>query len=285
MVSVANLHRPSDAEREAVGRRVGATFPASNFPGYLDVLRDPVNSPLTRMQVERQQRNDCQGNATANGEEVRSWYCSGRQRMPVLSEMYAYNASEYVMQPSNVGGDRGTSIHSGVRVLVEGIPGLQVDPGLPTEAVWPYAQYCRRASEFVRCCQGLTVESPHVTEVKDLPEWDDMLAALAAGSTGHIGTFWGVSWRTVPGAPKRVMDSAPRSGGGHATEIIWAVEVGADWYLAVWNSHGDGYYLMSRRCYEQLCTNSWEPFGGFLLTPDRMVERYDRITQGGGYFA
>jgi len=34
-----------------------------------------------------------------------------------------------------------------------------------------------------------------------------------------------------------------------------------------------------------LCRNSWEPFGGYLLTPDRMVERYDRITQGGGYFA
>ncbi len=100
--------------------------------------------------------------------------------MPVLSEIYAYNASEYVMQPSNVGGDRGTSIHSGVRVLCEGIPGLQVDPGLPTEFVWPYQQYCRRASEFVRCCQGLTVQSPHVTEVKDLPPWDDMLAALAA---------------------------------------------------------------------------------------------------------
>ncbi|MFN9286799.1 MAG: hypothetical protein ACK6EB_01935, partial [Planctomyces sp.] len=86
MVAIANLPRPSDAEREAVGRRVGATFGASNFPGYLDVLRDPANSPLTRMQVERQKRNDCQGNATANGEEVRSWYCSGRQRMPVLSE-------------------------------------------------------------------------------------------------------------------------------------------------------------------------------------------------------
>ncbi|MFN9291814.1 MAG: hypothetical protein ACK6EB_27375, partial [Planctomyces sp.] len=102
MVSVANLPRPSDAEREAVGRLVDIVPRAGDFPGYLDVLRDPANSPLTRMQVERQHRNDCQGNATANGEEVRSWYCSGRQRMPVLSEMYAYNASEYVMQPSNV---------------------------------------------------------------------------------------------------------------------------------------------------------------------------------------
>ena len=58
MVAIVNLHRPSDAEREAVSRRVGAGFGASNFPGYLDVLRDPANSPLTRMQVERQQRSD-----------------------------------------------------------------------------------------------------------------------------------------------------------------------------------------------------------------------------------
>jgi len=48
---------------------------------------------------------------------------------------------------------------------------------------------------------------------------------------------------------------------------------------------GDGYYLMSRRCYDQLQKAKWEPFGAFLLTPDKMVERYDRITQGGGYFA
>jgi hypothetical protein len=85
------------------------------------------------MQVERQQRSDCQGNATANGEEYRSWYCSGFRQMPVLSEIYAYNASEYRMQPSQVGKDQGSSIHSGVRVLVEGIPSLGV------------AQDCRRS--------------------------------------------------------------------------------------------------------------------------------------------
>jgi hypothetical protein len=52
------------------------------------------------------------------------------------------------------------------------------------------------------------------------------------------------------------------AGGGHATEIIWAVEVRGQWYLCVWNSHGDGYYLMSQRCYEQLQEAQWEPFGG-----------------------
>jgi hypothetical protein len=280
-----NLLRPTDYERWAVAELCSVSVRAADFSGHLDVLRDPANSPLTRMQIERQQRSDCQGNATANGEECRSWYCSGRQTMPVLSEIYAYNASEYAMQPSNVGGDRGTSIHSGVRVLVDGLPKIGVAGGLPAEADWPYSQYCRRASEFERLAKAVTIVSPHVTEVGDMPDWDDMLAALAAGATGHIGTFWGVDWQQVAGAPKRVMNTAPRSGGGHATEILWAVEVRGVWYLAVWNSHGDGYYLMSRKAYDQLQKNKWEPFGAYLLTPDRMVERYDRITQGGGYFA
>jgi hypothetical protein len=115
-----------------------------------------------------------------------------------------------------------------------------------------------------------------------MPDWDGALAAVAAGSSIHIGTYWGVNWKTV--GNRRCMDSAPRSGGGHATEIVWAEEIAGQWYLCVWNSHGDGYYLMSRRCYDQLQKNQCDPFGGFLLAPDRMVERYDRITQGGGYF-
>jgi len=280
-----NLHPPTDAEREAVARLCSVTVNADEFSGYVDVLRDPKNSPIPHMQVERQQRSDCQGNALANGEEYRTWYCSGRRVMPQLSEMYAYNCSEYLMQPSQVGRDQGTSINSGVRVLQIGAEDLGVPGGLPLESVWPYSRYCRNAAQFRAACNGLEVETPHVTEVGDMPEsFDDMLAAVAAGGTGHIGTKWGVSWQTVPGSPKRLMDKMPTSGGGHATEILWAIELNGVWYLVVWNSHGDGYYLMSRRCYDQLTKAKWEPFGGYLLTPDRMVERYDRITQGGGYF-
>jgi hypothetical protein len=66
------------------------------------------------------------------------------QRVPAdagsCSEIYAYNASEYRMQPSQVGKDGGSSIHSGVRVLVEGIPALGVAQDLPTEQAWPYSQ-------------------------------------------------------------------------------------------------------------------------------------------------
>ncbi len=103
---------------------------AGDFEDYERILKNPRNSPLSVMQVERQQRNDCQGNATANGEEYRSWVVSRRRTMPVLSEMYAYNASEYLMSPQYVGRDSGTSMHSGVRLLTEGIPRLGVKPGV-----------------------------------------------------------------------------------------------------------------------------------------------------------
>jgi hypothetical protein len=80
MPGSSGLFRPSDEERAAVAESLSVSVVrASDFSGYLDVLRDPKNSPLRVMQVERQQRNDCQGNATANGEEYRTWYCSGRQ--------------------------------------------------------------------------------------------------------------------------------------------------------------------------------------------------------------
>jgi hypothetical protein len=283
MPGSSELVSPTDAERAAVAETMSVpVVRASDFSGYLDVLRDPKNSPLRVMQVERQSRNDCQGNATANGEEYRTWYCSGRQVMPTLSEMFAYQASEFLMSEGQVGKDQGTSIHSGVRLLVDGVLKLGLAAGLPMETAWPYSRWCRSPTEFQRYCSGLKIEAAHVTESGPMPDWDGALAAVAAGSSIHIGTYWGVNWKQI--GNRRCMDSAPRPAGGHATEIIWAEEIGGQWYLAVWNSHGDGYYLMSRRCYDQLQKDQCEPFGGFLLAPDKMAERYDRITTGGGYF-
>ena len=278
---ITTLLKPTPEEIKALQSTMKCSAKASDFEDFEAVLRDPARSPLTRMQVERQSRNDCQGNATANGEEYRTWYCSGLQTMPQLSETYAYNASEYRMQPGQVGHDEGSSIHSGVRVLVEGIPSLGVAPGLPTEQSWPYSQYYRSQRQFEQAAKTVEIQPGHVTEHGPLPDFRGMLAAVAAGGSGHIGTFWGVDWQDV-GGPKRCMDRMPRSGGGHATEIIWAVEVRGQWYLCVWNSHGDGYYLMSQRCYEQLQEAQWEPFGGFLLMPDKAVQRYHDCRETGG---
>ena len=94
---ITTLLEPTREEIEALNRTLKCSANAADFDDFESVLRDPARSPLTRMQVERQSRNDCQGNATANGEEYRTWYCSGFKTMPQLSEIYAYNASEYRM--------------------------------------------------------------------------------------------------------------------------------------------------------------------------------------------
>lgn len=260
---------------------------ARDLPNWQEVLMDSTKTPLTRMQVERQKRSDCQGNATANGEECRTWFCSGRQTMPVLSEIFAYNASEYLMAPSNVGDDQGTSIHSGVRVLVDGIPGLGLAPGLPKEADWPYERYCRSAKEFERYCDGLQVESSHVVEAVEPPAFEDMLALTAAGSTLHWGTYWGPSYSAQQFDGKRLVKRFPGPGnGGHATEGIWGKRFDrAGWLLAVWNSHGDGWFWVDEAEYERQREKKFQPFGAYVLQPNNVVERYDRITSGGGYFA
>jgi hypothetical protein len=81
------------------------------------------------------------------------------------------------------------------------------------------------------------------------------------------------------------MDDAPEGGGGHATEIIVAIRINGVWQLVVWNSHGYGAYLMTRKAYDELQSERWQPFGGYLIMPDKPVERYhDRVASGGGYF-
>ncbi|MGV2341811.1 MAG UNVERIFIED_CONTAM: hypothetical protein LVR18_50195 [Planctomycetaceae bacterium] len=76
----AALLEPTPQEILALNATMKCSANAGDFDDFEAVLRDPARNPLTRMQVERQQRNDCQGNATANGEEYRSWYCSGFPR-------------------------------------------------------------------------------------------------------------------------------------------------------------------------------------------------------------
>lgn len=274
------------AVRELLVRCKSPRVTASDLPNWEEVLMDSGKSPLPVMQVERQQRNDCQGNATANGEEFRTWCCNGRQTMPMLSESYAYNASEYLMSARQVGRDQGTSIHSGVRVLVDGIPGLGIAPGLPTEAAWPYSRYCRSSTEFQRYCSGLEIQSSHVVEVIEPPPFRDMLAQAAAGATLHMGTYWGPSYAGQLYDGKKLVRRFPGPGnGGHATEGIWGKRFnGVGWLLAVWNSHGDGWYWVDENEYERQRANKFAPFEAYVLRPDNVVERYyDRATSGGGY--
>jgi hypothetical protein len=254
---------------------------ADDFPNWEEVLKDPSRNPVPRMQIERQKRNDCQGNAVCNGQESSQYKLSGV--MPDLSEMYAYCASLYIMGARYVGVDQGSTIHSGARLVSDGINDLGMAPGLPLMQDWPYERWCRNADEFRRYCRGLQIQESVVNDVGEMPKWRDALACLAAGASIHIGTFWNVNWR--PFNNKRLMVSVPRDGGGHATEIIWAEFIDGVWYMVVWNSHGDGWYYIPEGVYNQLQKTQCHPFGGYALYPNRIVERYyDRVKQGGGLF-
>lgn len=254
---------------------------ANDFPDWEARLSDPKNDPRPHMRAQRQERSDCQGQSLANGEEKRTWYATGK--MVQLADIFAYNGSEYISGTNNVGRDQGTSIQSGVRLLTEGIQSIGVKPGLPLESTWPYQSYERSAGNFANRAKQVKIESSMTTEHGPMPDLQGMLIAVAAGGTGHIGTFWSPQWSQLEG--RRMMDSAPTGGGGHATEIIWAEKIGGRWYLVVWNSHGDQFYWMSQRCYEQLQRTQFSPFGAYVLLPDRAKERYhDRVASGGGYF-
>lgn len=271
---------------ELIIRQRAPLVGARDLPAWQDVLMDSVRTPLTRMRVENQTENGCQGHATKNGEQARSWYASGCRVMPDLSERYAYQASEYRMRPQQVGRDEGTSIHSGVRVLTEGIPALGIPPGLPSEQAWPSSVWCRSQREFEsRVKSGLKINESCVAQVREPPEsFTDMLALVAAGATLHQGTYWGPRWSDQKPENKRRVIQFPRSGGGHATEGIWGRLVSGEWLLAVWNSHGDAWYWVDQAEYTRLQRIEWAPFGAYVLQPVNVVEKYDAIKQGGGYF-
>lgn len=264
---------PTDEEFRAVESCMAVkAISSADFPDWEKRLLDPARDPRRVMRAQTQRRSDCQGQSLTNGEEKRRWYCTGH--MIQLADIYAYNASEYVSYPSNVGKDQGTSITSGVTLLTQGIKSIGVKPGLPTEEDWPYSSYERSSQQFAARAKGVEIQSSFVTEHGELPDFQGMLIGVAAGGSGHIGTYWPPGWSSAPNDNHRLMDTLPSGGGGHATEIIWAVKLAGRWYLVVWNSHGDQYYLMSQRCYEQLIAKQARPFGGYLLLPDNAKKRY-----------
>jgi hypothetical protein len=263
---------PTQAELDELkaSTKVGA-INAEDFPNWEERLRVWSAILIAEMRDQRQTQNDCQGNAAANGEEARQRYCTGK--MSQLADTYAYNASEYVSGPSNVGRDSGTSIQSGVIVLTKGIPLLGVKPGLPPEAEWKYGTYERNANRFAERAKGLTIDDSYVAEQGPMPSWDEMLIALAAGGTGHIGVYWAPSFIKLQDKYSCWQKNA-NGGGGHAVEIVAALNLTGTWYLLVWNSHGNGFKLMPRANYEAYQRNQFAPFGGYLLMPDKPVERY-----------
>jgi hypothetical protein len=272
---------PVEIAKCQAGFKVQA-FTAEDVPGWEDRLEARTRLLLTLMRKQNQRRSDCEGNGAANGAEAQHQYVTGQ--MVQYSDTYAYQASERVMGRGNVGRDSGASIESGVIVRTEGIKSLGIKAGFPLESDWPYEPYERDVARFETRAKSVKIEDTYVAEHGPLPEFKQMLISMAAGGVGHIGTYW--PFREIQFQGYRLMDSLPTGGGGHCTEIVGALRFSGVWKIFVWNSHGYGAYLMSQKCYEQAQAKSWSPFGGYLIMPDKPVERYhDRIVSGGGYFS
>ena len=273
---------PSTAEgiRECAAAFRVKAMAEDDLPGWEDRLEARTKLLMTIMRKQNQQRNDCEGNAAANGAESQHQWVTGD--MVQFSDTYAYQGSERIMSRNSVGRDSGATIESGVILRTQGIKALAIPPGLPLEPDWSYQPYERDVARFETRAKSAKIQNTYAAESGALPEFTQFLLNLAAGGVGHIGTYWPFRETSIGGY--KCMDNAPTGGGGHATEIIGAIRINGTWYLVVWNSHGYGAYLMSRRCYDQLQAKQWQPFGGYLIMPDKPVERYhNRLQSGGGY--
>jgi len=258
---------------------------SGEVPGWEDRLKEYGPLLTSKLDVSRQEQNDCNADSGASGEEARKFYVT--REMTQLARTYLYNACEYVSNPNYVGQDAGTSIPSAVIVLTEGIKSLGVPAGLPTEASYRYMTYERNHKRFAERAKGVSIEQNYVAQHGQVPPLEDLPLACALGATVHFGVFWGVKFetRTIAGNKYKVWTSISRGGGGHALEIVTCLWLDGQWYPAVWNSHGDGLILMPPEIYRKYQANQFSPFGGYLLMPDKPVERFhDRRMTGGGYY-
>jgi hypothetical protein len=282
---------PSAEERQSCQRLMsvcGDDLVPAKFPGWEDEATRFAEILLNEIATELQARNDCQANALATGEEARSRLLTGK--MQQFSRTYGYNACEYLSSPSRVGSDQGTTIDSGVILMTQGIKSLGISPGLPTEDSYKYGTYERSSSRFVERAKSAVIVPSSVANHGPVPKADKMPLVCAVGGSCHGGVFWApkFEYRTFGGRKWKVWTTAPQSGGGHALAfgifVVWIEEHKCFW-PCIWNSHGDGPILIPPELWDVYCDRQWNPFGGYMMLPDKPEEKFhDRLASGGGYF-
>lgn len=252
---------------------------SADVKGWEERLKAYGPKLIAAMRDQRQRMNDCEGQTTANSDEAGQFYLNGK--IVQMSDIYAYNGSEMIDRGS-VGANSGASIQSGVILLTAGIKKFNIDPGLPTEQDWPYDSYETNTKRFLERAKGAALKPSYIAQQGPPPEWDTLLPSLAAGGRLHIGIFWAPKF--VQMGKYFVWSKNVWGGEGHALCIITALFIDGQWYLVVWNSHGNSFRLMPRKNYEEYLERGFNPFKAYLVMPDKPVERfYDRTVSGGGY--
>ena len=290
-MTVSTLLIPSREEKLACDRAMSvsaADLDPAKFPGWEDVAKDYATKLLAALNVELQTQNDCQANALATGEEARQFLLTGR--MTQLARTYAYNACEWIGgKAARIGKDQGTSIQSGVTLLTKGVPDLGIAPGLPTEESYPYGSYEKSATRFTERAKGAVIIPSSVSNHGPAPTADKLPLICAVGGSVHGGCYWAPQFvkRKLAGREWKVWNSAPSTGGGHALDfgifVVWIPEENCFW-PCVWNSHGDGPILIPPELWDRYAKRQFDPFGGYVMLPDKPEEKWhDRVKSGGGY--
>lgn len=282
---------PSREERTACDQAMtvsASDLPPASFPGWEEVAKQYAEKLLASLKVELQRQNDCQAFALTTGEEARQFLHGGR--MTQMASTYAYNACEWIGgKAARIGRDQGTTIQSGVTLLTKGITDLGVAPGLPAESTYPYGSYERNSQRFIERAKGAVIIPSSVTDHGLAPTAEQLPLVCAVGGSVHAGVFWAPQFvkRRLAGREWKVWNSTPSNGGGHALTfgifVVWIPEENCFW-PCIWNSHGDGPILIPPELWDRYAKRQFEPFGGYVLLPDKPAEKWhDRLQSGGGY--
>lgn len=240
---------------------VSADLDPKDYPDW-ERLLTPENDPRTWLHRERQRINDCQANAATTGNEVLERRLKGKSGEQ--ARMFVYQWSE--VADGRLGGDAGSSIQSGIKVLT--------NQGAPLETEYPYSQYTRSRRQLDGWTTEAVRQSAAGRKIAGAAVAPSFAAARVHGALGnpiHWGTFWGLSFRTetiASGVTARVCRRYRRAHGdaGHATEVVWPIKTPAgEWLLAVANSHDDGFFYVSEEAYEEMRDRTYTPYGAYVL--------------------
>lgn len=264
---MAGLIVASAALKRIVKRAVSiCKLSLADLENWEQIAENPALDPENwGMRKQRQETNDCQGQSLATGGERNYFYETGEKVQ--LSDLFAYQRTE--IEDGLFGRDSGTSIDGGAHV--------RVNVGLPLEELHPYhvngrLNYMTNRERFLAICESAEVkascEAHRAASFEPAPSFEKALAGIVCGGSLHWGTMWPLKWNSQ----RMLMDYVTGNAGGHATEGVWVKKINGEWYIKFMNSHGDGYYYVSKRAYENAIRKS--PFGGFLMLPQNPIERF-----------
>jgi hypothetical protein len=196
----------------------------------------------------------CQGNEITSCVE-RLLNVAGKHKGIQLSRIYAYLASQKL--DNLLGSDRGSTISSGVKVALKGIP---------PEARVPYpnpVQYPNRTKQR----NILASFEEEDREYSAISTWkvphDVDLCMDFVGGGGAISV--GISWYKGIIPRDRIVRQfrPPRNSGGHAIAFLGYT---VDGLLRFMNSHGDGGFFVTPQAWLMMLTHQWTAAVGLLGT-------------------